>query len=178
MPMHEKLPPVIRLVLHLPGMHTVVFDPTDSAFIIIDHANYQRTTLTVFFEICTTLDSAQQYIYQKFPQHFVCACLALELLENDQEWTQCLKEAAALHTGSQLRILFAVILTQCTYTHPKKLWLCFRTDLCDDLHYHLHKEYNILDPTDKQIFDLGLFLLDKILHQSNQSLKMFSLMPF
>ncbi|CAG8674051.1 17018_t:CDS:1 [Cetraspora pellucida] len=98
---------------------------------------------------------------------FKDACLALGLLENDREWTQCLEEAAALYTESQLRIFFAIILIQCTPTHLKKLWLCFYTNLCDDLHYYLYKEYNILDSTNEQHFDLKLFLLDKILHQSN-----------
>ncbi|CAG8808892.1 1157_t:CDS:1, partial [Gigaspora rosea] len=86
-------------------------------------------------------------------------------------------EAAVLRTGSQLRVLFAIILTQCTPTHPEKLWFHFCINLCDDLQYHLHKEYNIYEPTDNQIFDFGLFLLDKILHQSNQSLDMFPPMP-
>ncbi|CAG8631414.1 12112_t:CDS:2, partial [Cetraspora pellucida] len=229
-----KVPNVVRLALHLPGMHTIVFDPTDDVSTILSHAEHQKTTLTAFFEACANLESARLYTYQEFLQHFVwnkkikqwtlrkqgfaighlyfagpsagerfylrllltsirgptsfehlrtvnnivhptfkSACIALGLLENDQEWFQCLKEAAILRTGSQLRVLFAIILIQCTPTHPDKLWLHFRINLCDDLRYRLHKNYNIHQPTDDQVFDFGLFLLDKILHQSNQSLDMF-----
>ena len=34
---------------------------------------------------------------------FKDACIAKRLLEDDKEWIQCLEEAAAMQTGSQLR---------------------------------------------------------------------------
>ncbi|CAG8510086.1 6725_t:CDS:2 [Acaulospora morrowiae] len=52
----------------------------------------------------------------------------LGLLEDDEEWNQCLEEAAILHNSSQLRALFIVILTQCTPAYPKELWLHFHID--------------------------------------------------
>ncbi|XP_028094153.1 uncharacterized protein LOC114294224 [Camellia sinensis] len=36
------------------------------------------------------------------------------LLEDDEEWIQCLKEAAVIKIGYQLRRLFSIILTQCS----------------------------------------------------------------
>ncbi|CAG8832247.1 18261_t:CDS:1, partial [Gigaspora rosea] len=72
--------------------------------------------------------------------------------------------------GLQLRELFAMILLRCTPTYPEKLWLSFRTNICDDLSYHLRNIYAIEEPTENQIFDYGLFLIDKILQKSNRSL--------
>ncbi|CAG8505609.1 4841_t:CDS:2, partial [Cetraspora pellucida] len=42
---------------------------------------------------------------------------------------------------------------------------------------NLSHQYNIQNPTELQIFDLGLFLLNQILYNSNYSLNMFPLMP-
>ncbi|CAG8766517.1 10439_t:CDS:1, partial [Acaulospora morrowiae] len=85
----------------------------------------------------------------------------------------CLEEAAILHSGSQLRALFIIILTQYTSAYPKELWLYFRINICDNLQYRLCKKHTIDKPTDEQIFDFGLFLLDELLYQSNQSFSMF-----
>lgn len=238
MNMHEEVPNVVRLALHLPGMHMVIFDPADDASTILARADRQKTTLTAFFEACKTFEFARCYTYQEFPQHFVwnkstkkwtprkqgfaigrlyfadpsagerfylrllltvvrgpqsfdhlktvgdvvhptfkSACLALGLLEDDGEWTQCLEEAVIMHTGSQLRTLFAIILTQCAPIHPEELWSRFRMNLCDDLQHRLRIEYAIDEPTENQIFDFGLFLLDKILYQHHKSLRMFPSMP-
>ncbi|CAG8714005.1 13024_t:CDS:2, partial [Acaulospora morrowiae] len=236
--MHEEVPNIVRLALHLPGMHSVVFDPNDDAAHVLARANRQKTTLIAFFETCATIDVARQYTYQEFPQHFVWnkkdkrwtirkrgfaigrlyfanpsareifylrllltvvrgpqsfnhlktvnniahptfkdACLALGLLEDDEEWIQYLEEAAVMCSGFQLRLLFAVILIHCTPTQPQDLWLRFRVNLCDDLLYRLSNEHAIREPTESQIFDFGLFLLDNILHDFNQHLGMFSSMP-
>ncbi|CAG8837414.1 15550_t:CDS:1, partial [Cetraspora pellucida] len=96
---------------------------------------------------------------------------------DDGEWDQCLKEASVMRSGSQLRALFAVILTQCTPTYPEKLWLNFRANICDDLCHRLHHEHAIEEPTENQIYDYGLFLIDEILRDSNHSLARCSSMP-
>ncbi|XP_028102779.1 ATP-dependent DNA helicase PIF7-like [Camellia sinensis] len=49
---------------------------------------------------------------------FKSACVARGLLEDDEEWIQCLKEAAVMKTGYQLRRLFTIILTQCSPLQP------------------------------------------------------------
>ncbi|CAG8484696.1 5830_t:CDS:2 [Acaulospora morrowiae] len=98
---------------------------------------------------------------------FKDACLALGLLEDDEEWIQCLEEAAVIYSGFQLRLLFAVILIHCTPTQPQDLGLCFRVNLCNDLLYRLSNEHAIREPTESQIFDFRLSLLDNILHDFN-----------
>src|SRR5438270_13991978 len=55
------------------------------------------------FENLRTVDG---FLYPSFKE----ACIALGLLQNDEEWDQCLKEAGQIQTGMQLRILFATLL--------------------------------------------------------------------
>jgi hypothetical protein len=49
-------------------------------------------------------------------------CIARGLLEDDKEWIQCLEEASALQTGSQLYSHFVTILISASPTRPKDLW--------------------------------------------------------
>ncbi|CAG8777423.1 1802_t:CDS:2, partial [Cetraspora pellucida] len=150
MHLHEEVPNVVRLALHLPGMHQVVFDPEDEAVEILSCADRKKTTLTEFFKTCIkkwtirkrgfaigriyfASPSAGERFYLRLlltvvrgPQSFdhlrvvngiqysmfKSACIALSLLEDDGKWKQCLEEASVMRSGSQLRALFAVILTQ------------------------------------------------------------------
>ncbi|KAL5730296.1 hypothetical protein ACHQM5_003135 [Ranunculus cassubicifolius] len=50
------------------------------------------------------------------------ACIAHGLLEDDEEWAQCLEEASIMKTGHQLRKLFTMILLECNPTQPGVLW--------------------------------------------------------
>ena len=107
------------------------------------------------------------------------ACLALGLLENDNEWIQCLTEAGEMQTGSSLRSLFAVILTSCNPSSPDVLWHQFKHKICDDLKRHLERVPRYLNRvfTDEQIYDYGLHLIDKILLESGKHLTDFPPMP-
>jgi hypothetical protein len=50
------------------------------------------------------------------------ACRALGLLDDDNEWIECINEAAVWDSGTQLRQLFSTIMCHCEITYPKKLW--------------------------------------------------------
>jgi hypothetical protein len=89
------------------------------------------------------------------------ASLARGLLEDDSEWSSCLREAAEMQTGGQLRRLFITILLFCEPSDPERLWRDFRHKLCEDLHHALVR-FNITTPTEDQIFDYGLYLLSKL----------------
>ena len=69
---------------------------------------------------------------------FRTACLARGLLEDDNEWRQCLQEAANMASSHQLRNLFVTILRNCSPSDPLALWLEFRDNICDDIHHRLH----------------------------------------
>ena len=107
------------------------------------------------------------------------ACHALGLLENDNEWVQCLTEAGEIQTGSSLRSLFAIILLNCHPTSPEVLWHQFKHKICDDLRRSLERVPRYINRvfTDDQIYDYGLHLLDKKLLESGKRLTDFPPMP-
>lgn len=80
-------------------------------------------------------------------------------------------------TGFQLRSLFVCILRDCHPAEPALLWDQFKEHICDDLQHLLHRHHNIPEPTPEQIYDYGLFLMDKLLQQSNKHLKDYDGMP-
>lgn len=135
---------------------------------------YLRLLLTVVkgaisFENLRTVNDVVQPTFQ-------AACLALGLLENDNEWRSCLEEASVMKTGFQLRNLFSTILLFCNPSQPNILWHEFKAHICDDLAYKL-RTLNILDPTEDQIFDFGLYLINKNLGLQAKSLQHFPPMP-
>jgi hypothetical protein len=137
---------------------------------------YLRTLLTVVkgaksFEELRTVNGEVHPTFQS-------ACLAHGLLEDDNEWKQCLQEAGDMQSGSQLRALFAVLLLNCNPTSPGNLWHQFREKICDDLQHAIPQIYpHIPNPTLDEAFDYGLYLLQKILSRFGKSLSNFVGMP-
>jgi hypothetical protein len=240
--LHSQEPNVVRLQVHLPGQHLVVYDPDEDINTIMQRASSEKTTLTSFFR--ANADSgvlgieARKWTYQEFPQYFVwkddkkvwavrqkgfaigrmyfvpptagekfymrtlltvvkgprsfehlqtfdnvvyptfrAACLARGLLQDDGEWCRCLQEAADMQTGTRLRHLFAMLLLFCNPSEPEVLWNDFRVHICDDLRHRLMTSVGREHPTEEDIYDFGLFLLDKILQQSRRTLEEFPPMP-
>ena len=66
------------------------------------------------------------------------ACIALGLLQDDEEWDQCLKEAGQIQTGMQLRKLFATLLLFCEVIRPEVLWEKNISALTDDILFQVH----------------------------------------
>ncbi|KAI8559660.1 hypothetical protein RHMOL_Rhmol04G0190600 [Rhododendron molle] len=225
--MHEEVPMVTQLALHLPGMHRVNFNPKESLEDIIARAGIEKSTLTGFFAWYAANPNSTPYTYQEFPQYFVwdrtnnvwtprkfgfaiermyfaspnsdekfylrllltivkgpksykdlctidnvvydtfkSACVARGLLEDDDEWIQCLQEAAIMKTGYQLRRLFCVILTQCSPLQPLELWKRFSINICDDLTHKIHTLFAIPNPTETHIEDYDLYLLNQMLEET------------
>jgi hypothetical protein len=109
---------------------------------------------------------------------FHAACLARGLLENDDEWRQCLLEASLTHLGHSLRQLFSVLLRNCEPSQPDVLWYEFRASLCDDL---AHKLRGRSSPntvvSDEDVYDYGLFLIEEDLARHGLNLSAFPSMP-
>ena len=53
---------------------------------------------------------------------FYVACLVWGLLQNDDEWQQCLTEVAGICTGDALHCLFALVMRHCEPVQPQTLW--------------------------------------------------------
>lgn len=71
--LHGRSPSVVRLQVHLPGQHMVVFDPNESVEDIMSRAAHESTTLTAFFKANADPvlgPMARQYTYCEFPKHF------------------------------------------------------------------------------------------------------------
>ncbi|PIA36722.1 hypothetical protein AQUCO_03300139v1, partial [Aquilegia coerulea] len=67
---HEELPCVTRLALHLKGMHVCVFNPNDTQEQVKEKAENQKSSLTAYFDWYEKNPTTKAYTYQQFPEHF------------------------------------------------------------------------------------------------------------
>ena len=68
-PIHERLPPITRLDVHLPNGQRVIFNPERDN--LVDLVAQPRTTkLTAFFELNQTDPFAKTLLYVDIPKHF------------------------------------------------------------------------------------------------------------
>ncbi|XP_026381746.1 uncharacterized protein LOC113276364 [Papaver somniferum] len=134
---------------------------------------YLRLVLTVvagarsFKHLRTTMNSGVQEVHRTFKS----ACIALNLLEDDGECDKCLKESVVIKTAHQLRQLFGLILTKCNPTRPEVLWERYGKDICDDLPFRIKRQYEIENPTEEQVLDYGLYLMEKIVQEEGKEMK-------
>lgn len=107
------------------------------------------------------------------------ACCALGLIENDNEYDNCLSEAASVQTNiGSLRNLFSIILINCQVIDPKQLWEKYKFALTEDILHETrekHRDQNI-DYNDN-MFNLCLHYIDLILLKNGQKLSNFPGMP-
>ncbi|GBM86776.1 hypothetical protein AVEN_203254-1 [Araneus ventricosus] len=80
---------------------------------------------------------------QQYPT-YKDACLALGLLEDDNQWDSMLAEAALNCTGTQIRLLFAIVLTTCFPARAQMLWDNHKDSMTDDILYRYRTRYNDL----------------------------------
>ena len=83
-------------------------------------------------------------------------------LQHDEEWVECLTEAAAIATPTQIRLLFVTILLFCEPSEPAKLWEQFKDCMSEDI---VHNMNNNLTHDSKQ------FVCNKVLCLIQQLLK-------
>ncbi|XP_058789056.1 uncharacterized protein LOC131663017 [Phymastichus coffea] len=63
---------------------------------------------------------------------FAAACLALGIIEDDDEWNKAMKEAVTWMMPQRLRHLFVRILIYCQPIYPEKLWETFKNSMSED----------------------------------------------
>ena len=72
---HDQIPNIVRLQVHLPGQHMVTFNPNYDAVTVLEHASTEKTSLTAFFEANSDPGvlgaAARRLTYQEFPQEMV-----------------------------------------------------------------------------------------------------------
>ncbi|CCO35999.1 hypothetical protein BN14_10121 [Rhizoctonia solani AG-1 IB] len=99
------------------------------------------------------------------------ACVSWGLLEDDQEWKTCLREAATFQTGMQLQRLFAIILLNCAPSDPKKLWEDFQHHIGDDLqHFMQRQHWAPADLDEERIYDYGHYLLQQLIEEGGKTI--------
>ena len=74
-------------------------------------------------------------------------------------------------TGCQLRNLFVTILRDCAPSDPVQLWNTYWPHICDDLQYQLQHTNLHPNPTDDDIQDYGIYLINQLLIVSGKSLQ-------
>ena len=62
--LHAKMLTVVRLILHLSGMHRIVFNLEESLEMIHFRAGQQMPTLTSFFAYCADSEDECSFTYQ------------------------------------------------------------------------------------------------------------------
>ena len=63
---------------------------------------------------------------------FTSACLALGLIEDDEEWARAMEEATMWMMPVRLRQLFVRILIHCHAIHPENLWQKLKNAMSED----------------------------------------------
>uniref|UniRef100_A0ABD2WRH7 ATP-dependent DNA helicase n=1 Tax=Trichogramma kaykai TaxID=54128 RepID=A0ABD2WRH7_9HYME len=77
------------------------------------------------FESLRTVDDILQ-------PSFTAACLAMGLIEDDEEWCRAMEEATLWMMPCRLRLLFVRILIHCQPVHPEELWDKFKDAMSED----------------------------------------------
>jgi hypothetical protein len=136
---------------------------------------YLRLLLTVVKGATSyeALRTFQDVLYPTFRE----ACIAYGLTEDDNEWHQCLEEAKHMAVGRQMRHLFVTIIKECNPANPRALWDTFWQDICDDLKRHPIFRNRDVEPSEEEIQDYGLYLIDQILIQAGKSLRDWDSLP-
>jgi hypothetical protein len=83
---------------------------------------------------CTSYKDIRTVHGIKYPT-FKEACRAFGFLDDDNEWTECINEAAICASGMQLHQLFMTIMCHCEVTDPKFLWKSTWQVLSEDMQY-------------------------------------------
>jgi hypothetical protein len=95
---------------------------------------------------------------------FKAAYQALGFLDDDNEWIECINEAANWATGTQLRQLFTTIICHCEVTYPNRLW---------DIQYKRRKRLDspMLKLTESQMRAYALIEIEKLMRQAGKTMK-------
>jgi hypothetical protein len=63
---HTEWPLVIRLVVHLPGQHNVIFNENEDLAIVVEHTACQKTTSIAYFAYNAQNADGQNMVYADF----------------------------------------------------------------------------------------------------------------
>jgi hypothetical protein len=104
-------------------------------------------------------------------------CRARGLLEDNAGWDECLAEASQFQLGAQIRHLFVTIICNHGDFDALRLFNNHFPALSDDLPRMIPRDYGIENPSEEQIRDVCLSLLEAIIRvmDNNKRLQSFGL---
>ncbi|GBP75653.1 ATP-dependent DNA helicase RRM3 [Eumeta japonica] len=149
-PIHERDPAVVQLAIHLENVnprHTECF--------------YLRLLLVnvtgpLSFQDIRKVNGQQYPTYKD-------ACLALGLLEDDNQWECMLAEAALNCTAIQIRLLFAIVLTTCFPARAQILWENHKDSMTDDiLHQHRIRCHDLTITFSDEMYNEALIAIEDL----------------
>ncbi|XP_041767810.1 ATP-dependent DNA helicase PIF7-like [Anopheles merus] len=119
------------------------------------------------FEDLRTVDGTVFASYQE-------AATMAGLFQDDLEWDRAMQEAVTFQMPSQLRNLFAVILSQELAQNPRRLWDTYVDHLCEDFHWQHRDRYTSEESDQNRILRAleqaqALRLIEKYLRESTPS---------
>ncbi|PIA41356.1 hypothetical protein AQUCO_02200045v1 [Aquilegia coerulea] len=190
---HEELPCVTRLALHLKGMHVCVFNPNDTPKQVKEKAENQKSSLTAYFDWYRKNPTTKAYTYQEFPEHF-------RWCKDNKKWTPRVTSAFSIgrmyfanpNSGERfyLRLLLTVVKGPSSFEslysvdgieHKTYREACIARGLLeDDNEWDKCLEEAVImktDPSDSDVCDYGLFLMNDYLLESGKTLSDFPNMP-
>lgn len=96
---------------------------------------------------------------------FRAACQELNLLENDAHWDTTIAEATVSASPSQIRTLFAIIISTCFPSNPRELWDKYKDDMSEDILHRVrvHSENHHLD-MNGEMHNQALVLIEDMCH--------------
>ena len=105
------------------------------------------------------------------------ACQIRGLLEDDAHWDATMLEAAAVHSATRLRNLFAILLTTCGLSNPGQLRESHKESLTEDILMQARRRNPGLDLIyTSDMFNQALILIeDKVLEMAGKDLEQLSL---
>lgn len=97
-------------------------------------------TLLLHVTGCISFQCIRSYNGVVYPS-FKSACVARNLLEDDNQWFETLRESATFKMPSQMRILFATICNENEPTNPEELFDTFINDMIEDFMHGKEDSY-------------------------------------
>jgi len=94
------------------------------------------------------------------------------LLEDDQEWHRCMREAAEFRMPQSLRYLYVTILTSCSPSDPRSIWEENLHSLSEDYQRELD-----CDSTDRRVVYRTLLAIERNLESNGFSLCGYPMLP-
>ncbi|XP_074336448.1 uncharacterized protein LOC141673594 [Apium graveolens] len=160
---HSRWPSVERLPIHLPGKKHVSFKVGDVLRDVCDNAISKKTKLEAWkkgsrsFEDLKTVNG---HIHETFKE----ACVALGLLQNDNQWHEAIAENFHTSLPPQLRAMFVNILAYNPISDPLRLWeanwQCMSDDILVIRRHMLNDPHLYLSDEDLKNYALaGLYLI-------------------